>query len=210
MISLVVVGAGGFGRETLDVIEAVNAIRPTYDIVGVVDDAPGTVALQRLKARGIRHIGTVDDWLSSGTGDRYVIAIGAPAARHAVANRISGIAPADPLLHPASSIGSQFTCGAGSVICAHATISTNVTVGAHVHLNPAATLGHDVTLADCVSINPGAVISGEVHIDRMALVGAGAVVLQGHSIGEAATVGAAACVVRDVPPGATVKGIPAA
>jgi len=41
------------------------------------------------------------------------------------------------------------------------------------------------------------------------MIGAGAVVLQGRRIGADAIVGAGACVVRDVPAGAVVKGVPA-
>ena len=41
------------------------------------------------------------------------------------------------------------------------------------------------------------------------LVGTGAQVLQYVTVGEGATVGAGAVVTKDVPPGATVVGIPA-
>ena len=37
---LVVVGAGGFGRDTLDVVEAVNAVTTRFEILGVLDDDP--------------------------------------------------------------------------------------------------------------------------------------------------------------------------
>ena len=52
-------------------------------------------------------------------------------------------------------------------------------------------------------------ISGDVRVESRTLIGAGAVVLQGLTVGTGATVGAAACVTRDVPTGATVKGVPA-
>ena len=43
--SVVVIGAGGFGREVVDVVEAINAAstaagRAAWDLLGVVDDAP--------------------------------------------------------------------------------------------------------------------------------------------------------------------------
>ena len=37
---LLVVGAGGFGRETLDVLAAINRVAVTYRVLGVVDDGP--------------------------------------------------------------------------------------------------------------------------------------------------------------------------
>jgi hypothetical protein len=47
---LVVIGAGGFGREALDVITALNSAvaSPLFDILGVVDDSPSVPNLDRL------------------------------------------------------------------------------------------------------------------------------------------------------------------
>jgi acetyltransferase-like isoleucine patch superfamily enzyme len=48
-----------------------------------------------------------------------------------------------------------------------------------------------------------------VVVERRARIGSGAVILGGVTIGEGALVGAGAVVTRDVPPGATVAGVPA-
>ena len=37
---VVIIGTGGFGREVLDVLEAVNQVSPTYEILGFVTE-PG-------------------------------------------------------------------------------------------------------------------------------------------------------------------------
>ena len=52
---LVIVGAGGFGRETVDVVEAINAAQrhARWQLLGVADDSPSTENLARLGARGI-------------------------------------------------------------------------------------------------------------------------------------------------------------
>jgi UDP-2-acetamido-3-amino-2,3-dideoxy-glucuronate N-acetyltransferase len=49
----------------------------------------------------------------------------------------------------------------------------------------------------------------ETRVARGAAIGSGAVILPGLTIGAGATVGAGAVVVRDVPDGATVVGVPA-
>ncbi len=208
---LVVIGGGGFGRETLDVAEAINRSRPgTFDIRGVVDDAPSERIRALLEHRGVPWLGSVRAWLASSDDALYVVGIGNPSVRRSVVDLVDAAGRrAATLIHPRAGIGSVVTIGAGSVVCSGVEVSTNVSIGRHVHLNPSATVGHDTVIADLVSVNPGAIVSGDVLIEREVLIGAGAVVLQGLSIGARALVGASACVTRSVATGATVKGVPA-
>jgi hypothetical protein len=62
---VVVVGASGFGRECLDVLEAMVAAGSAVEVVGVVDDGPSDLNLERLTARGTPHLGPVDGWLGN-------------------------------------------------------------------------------------------------------------------------------------------------
>jgi sugar O-acyltransferase (sialic acid O-acetyltransferase NeuD family) len=209
---VVVIGAGGFGREALDVVEAVNAVatNPVFDVLGVVDDAPSEVNLERLRRRGATYRGTLADWLDRSVDAGVVIGVGAPAARRRLDEMLTGAGlDAVTVVHPAAGVGSATRLGAGTVVCAGAQVSTDVTTGRHVHVNPNATIGHDTVLEDYVSVNPAATVSGECRIGAEVLVGAGATILQGLEVGAGAVVGAAACVVRDVRPGVVVKGVPA-
>ncbi|MFE6995719.1 NeuD/PglB/VioB family sugar acetyltransferase [Microbacterium sp. NPDC057659] len=209
---IVVVGAGGFGRETLDVIEAINAAAdaPVWNIVGVVDDGPAEIQAERLEARGIPLLGGLEALREQGAGCRYVIGIGSPAIRARIAATIEPWGHrAVTLVHPAAVVGTQTELGPGTVVCGGVQLSTNLRVGEHVHVNPGAIIGHDTLLDDFVSVNPGAVISGEVRVRRETLIGAGATVLQGLEVGAGAVVGAAACVTKDVEARTTVIGVPA-
>lgn len=208
--SLVVIGAGGFGRETLDVVHAINSRSSSFDVLGVLDDAPSELNLERLAARDIRYLGAIEEWLSAAADEsEFAVAIGKPSVRRELATRFesSGHQPAT-LIHPSAVIGSQTQIGAGTIICSGVQVSTNVRLGRHVHLNPSVVIGHDSMLEDFVSANPNATVSGECTICCGTLLGAASVILQGLLVGAGATVGAAACVVDNVSEAATVKGVP--
>ena len=213
---LVVIGGGGFGRETLDVLDAVNEVAeaeggpPAWVLRGVVDDQLSPPNAERLQRRGARYLGGMDALVADGWRGSYVVGIGSPTARRRCAARLDEEGfDAATLVHPAASRGFDVRLGGGTVVCAGARLSNNIEAGRHLHLNPNATVGHDTVLGDCVSINPLAAVSGDCTISSEVLIGAGAVVLNGVAVGEGAVVGASACAVRDVPRGVVVKGVPA-
>lgn len=209
---LIVVGAGGFGRQTLDVVQALNraADIPVFEIVGVVDTNPSDLNLERLEHRGIDYLGTVAEWLSYDYRTLYLVGIGDPFARERIDGLFAaaGFAAATAV-HPSASVGSSALLGDGTVICGGTQVSTNVRMGRHVHLNPNCSVGHDTVLRDFVSVNPGAIVSGDVEVGERTLIGAGAVILQGLTVGADAVVGASACVVHPVFGETVVKGVPA-
>ncbi|MCK2199736.1 acetyltransferase [Corynebacterium callunae] len=207
---IVVVGASGFGRETLDVIEASIESGKKLEIVGVLDDAPSQLNLERLKNRSIPYLGKIDDWLLDSDREiAFVVGIGSPIIRQKIAEKFEAAGfQSVSLVHPRAVIGSETRIAKGAVICAGVVISTNVVLEEYVHVNANVTVGHDSVLEAFVSLNPGAIISGEVRVARAVLIGAGALVLQQLTIQEGSTLGAGAVVTKSVPSGVIVKGVP--
>ena len=203
---LVIVGAGGFGREVLDVVDAINASGGAIEFLGFLDDGP--VNKDLLEVRGATVLGGSD---RIGALDcAYVVGVVDPSVRRRFDGQFSAVRlPAAVLVHPSATVGSQVTLGPGSIICAQASITTNVAIGRHCHLNLHATVGHDTTIGSYVTLMPGANLSGSVVLGDDVTVGTGASVIQNLNIGAGSYVGAGAAVVRDVEAGTTVVGVPA-
>jgi serine acetyltransferase len=98
----------------------------------------------------------------------------------------------------------------GNVIYPGCRIGTGVKIGRHVHAQFNSVISHGCRIGDFVTICPGVVLSGEVTVEDDVFLGANSTVIHGGiTIGKGATVGAGAVVIDDVPPGATVVGVPA-
>ncbi len=210
-VPLVIVGAGGHGREILDVVEAMNAAAPgSWRPVGfVADDADARL----VAARGLEVVGSSHDLgrVLAEHSCRYHLGIGSGAVRRRLDESLDdrGRAAAVTLVHPSATIGSTNRIGPGVLLAAGARITTNVEVGRHTHLNVGAVVSHDGVIGDYVTLSPGVLVNGAVEIGAGAFLGTGAIVLPGRHVGAGAVIGAGAVVASDVPPGVTASGVPA-
>jgi len=204
---LVIVGAGGLGREVLGLVQALNCVDQGLNFIGFVcDPEPEPALLSRLRAR---WLGPIDNYLKRPIARHFVVGVGDPHARRSLATRFEqhGLEPAT-LIHPTASIGPDVIIGDGSIVCSHVSITTNVRVGKHVIVNPNSTIGHDCRILDFVTVSPLVAISGNVTVAECAMLGTGSAVIQKCSIGEESVIGAGAVVISDVNPRETVVGVP--
>ncbi len=195
-MELYIVGAGGVGRETLDVAMAGGVrVRAFLD-----DRLAGSVA------RGLAVLAPEE----APAGGRFVVGIAEPEARRRLAALLlgRGLSPAT-LVHPRAVVAPDTQVGPGCVIMAGAHVSSSVVLGAQVQVHYNATVGHDARLDDLATVYPGANLSGHVHLGQGATVGSGACVLQLLTVGAGAFVGAGAVVTHDVAAGSVVVGVPA-
>lgn len=201
---VIIVGAGGHGREVAHVLRARRAADLAAPrLVGFVDDADVDPTLL---APFAPRLGTVAQGLAA---HPRAAVIGGVADGRVRWGLVAGRTATAALIHPLADVGEDVVLGEGTVICSHASLTTHVTVGVHVHISRGAAIGHDAVLEDYVSIMPLAAVSGSVRLGARVFVGTGAVIRQGVTVGEDAVVGMGAVVLRDVPAGVTVIGSPA-
>lgn len=204
---LVVVGAGGQGREIVEVVRSLNNERPTFELLGVLDDNEAA-AREILGRADIPYLGPFE--ALSEIDAMYSLALGDGAVRKRLADSAVGWGrQAATIVHPQASVGADVQLGAGSFINAGGRITTYVTVGVHVLINTNATVAHDSVLEDFVTISPGVSMAGTVRLGEGAMIGTNASVIPGCTVGAWAVVGAGAVVTKDVPPNTTVVGVPA-
>lgn len=200
---VVVLGAGGHGRELADIVRAVADGSGDVSLLGVIDDNEPDRAL--LARSGMRFLGG-----RSALDGRDVdvhIGVGYPHIRRAIDEALQR--PAEAIVHPTGLVGSTVTLGAGAVLAQNVIVTTNITIGRHSHINIGASISHDCTIGDYVTVCPHATITGSARIGDDVFIGAGATLLPGVTIGDRAVVGAGAVVSVDVAPDTTVAGVPA-
>ncbi|CAN5559654.1 acetyltransferase [soil metagenome] len=206
MNDLVIIGAGGHGRELFDTIAAINSVSPTWNVLGFVDDDPQHP--DRIERLGTTVLGDVS-WLES-TSHAFAFGVGSPAVRRELATRLTRVGGRRAeFVHPGAYVGLDVQLGDGVVLYDRCTVTTNVQIGAHTHLNVGCAVQHDSLVGDFVQFSPGVLVNGDCIIGDDVFLGNGAIITRGCVVGTGARVGAGAVVLDDVAPGTTVVGAPA-
>lgn len=204
---VVIIGAGGFAREVLDIFDALQEIKPTYDVIGYIVDPqygiPGTCINDKPILGGF-------DWLAEHRN--YVQAIcgvGSPEKRMQLVKRAQELGVTFcTVVHPNVVVTRWVNIGEGTVITAGCILTNQIQIGKHVHINLNCTIGHDVVIENFVALAPGVHISGNVILREGCYIGTGANIAERRDIGAWSIVGAGSTVITDVPKNSTAVGVP--
>lgn len=113
------------------------------------------------------------------------------------------------IIHPTAIISPSANIGSGCFVGAGAIVQAGATLCRHCVINTGAIVEHDCWLGVGVHMAPRSVLGGGVMVESWATIGMGASVRDHVKVRERAIVGMGAVVVKDVPEGVTVKGVPA-
>lgn len=206
MSRVVVYGASGHGRSTIDALERAGL----HTVVGVIDDAaePGTL---------------MHGYPILGGGDRLpelceehhitggIVAIGDNFVRSRVVARIEAMLPDFEFvnaIHPFTSITRDVKIGRGVIIMAGGVVNASCELGDHTFILSNSSLDHDSRMGRFSSLAPRVATGGGVVLEDFAALAVGSVTIHGVHIGEHTVVGAGAVVVNDMPGHVVAYGTP--
>jgi sugar O-acyltransferase (sialic acid O-acetyltransferase NeuD family) len=206
MTDVVIFGAGGLGCLVLDTLLQTEHYRP----IAFLDSDPhkhgssvdgltvygGMERIPMLRREGVRAAIVA-------IGDNHTRVRIAELLRRAGMRLASAVHPLASIA-PSARLGNHLIVGPRVMICVHASIAD------HCVLSAGAIVEHDNRLGPGVFLHPAVRLAGGVEVDDSATLGIGACVIPYRKVGREARVEPGAIVIRDVLPGTTVSGAPAA
>ena len=205
MKELIIVGAGGCGREVLQWVKDINQKSKQWIIKGFIDDN-----LKALEKTDCSHqvIGTIKDWVPS-SNEVFTCCLGSPVVKHTVVALLKGKgAVFTSIIHTSTVIADNAVIGEGAIIYPNAFISCNTTIGSFVTILMSA-LGHDAVVGDYTTISAFCDITGYVNVGQGVFMGSHVTIIPNMVIGDGAYLGAGSVVVTPIKPNVKVMGNPA-
>lgn len=204
MKDLIIIGAGGKGREIFECVKEINRVSPTWNMLGFLSDYPDALNGYECDAK---IIGEIQDWQPEGE-EKYVLAINNPKDRERLAKMfLERGAEFVTLISPRATIQSHVTIGRGSIILGCAVVLDNTHIGEFAIIG-GSLVGNGATIGDFCNTNGYANVTNATLGNRV-MVGSHAVILNGRKVGDDALIYAGSIVFTNVKAGTKVMGNPA-
>ncbi len=203
--NLIIVGAGGFGREVYAWVRQTFDLGREWRFRGFLDDNPA--ALDGMNYPAI--LGDIAAY-DPGKNDYFLCGLGKPELKKKVVEvlRKKGARFAS-LVHPSVVMGHNVRMGAGVILCPRVVVTSDIRLGDFVTLNVGSAVGHDSVVGAYTQTSAFCDITGGVTIGEGVFMGSHAAVLPRVRVGDYAVIGAGSVALRDVPAGRTIYGNPA-
>jgi len=201
---LVLVGAGGFGRELMCWAEDCQAAGTLPKLAGYIDDV-----VEALPGYDVSRLGTIQDYAPR-PEDLFLVAMGEPAKKRAIVEMLQARGGRfASLRHPTATVVRTAQVGEGVIMCPYTMAMPDSRIERFATLINYSGIGHDSVLGEFSTLSSLVDVTGRVRIGCDVSIGSGARILPGLKVGDGATVGAGAVVMRSVKPCTTVYAPPA-
>lgn len=198
-------GAGGLGREVLELAKIINNESNKWEgFIFIIDDEPGN------DVNGVK-VYSYNDAIEQFKGRLEVsMGIGEPAIREKLFTKIvnDGVEVAT-LIHPNVHIPDTAQIGRGVTIQEGCFISCNSEIGDYVYIQPKVAIGHNDIIKEGCVISAMANLAGSVEIGKYTYVGLSSAFKEGVKVGEYSIIGMYSAVYKDIPDEMIAMGNPA-
>lgn len=204
MKDLVIIGAGGFGREAVGLLwDCLD--RKEYRLKGFLAHESVDLSSYGLD---VPILGDPESHQPD-SEERFILAIGNVQVRRRVVEALkSRQAQFVSLIHPTATIFESAELGEGAVVYPYATISNGASIKDFVHLSLYASVGHDGQVGAYSLLSPYATVNGFGVLESDVFVGTHATIGPGTRIGKQSVISANTAVLRNVPSCRMVFGSP--
>lgn len=206
MKHLIIIGAGGYGRETFGLARGSVGFGEVFDVKGYLD-----ARLDALEGfSGYPPVIGAPETYEPEPDDVFITALGEIQSRRRCVKLVENRGGTFiSLVHKTATLGQNVVIGKGTLVAPNAFLSADVRIGRHAAVFHGTSIGHDAVLGDFSHVYAQCSIGGAVRIGEGASVYPGAVVVPRRTIGENAVIGAGSTVFLNVRSGASVIGNPA-
>lgn len=203
MKKIIIVGAGGFGREAYYLIKDINNVKPEWELLGFLDDARTSLLDKKIDAP---VLSTIDNWTPLGD-EFYVLGIASPRVKEIVVERLKkkGVIHFATLISPMALVNETAVIGKGCVITSFSSVGDCSVVGDFVNI-AGSTVGQDVSIGDYTTTTAYVNIPN-VNVGKRCFIGSHSVLLS--NVEDDAEIGAGSIVFKKVKQGQKVLGYPA-
>lgn len=204
---LYIVGASHLGRELESFLDSVPYELRNYEVKGFLHSYTGLSPLAGHPS-DYKILGTWENFPLTKT-DYCLIAVADVGWREKLFEYLQHKTTIYTFIHPTAFIGKFNQIGPGSIISAHALVTTNVAIGKCVFINCGSQIGHDVKIGDYSSVMSQVEIGGNCTIGEKVFIGSNAVIIPKMTVEDNCTIGAGSVAIKKVKAGTTVFGNPA-
>lgn len=206
MKDLLIIGAGGCGREVLQWVKDINKVQPVWKIKGFLDD--NLKALDGLKSDYI-IIDAVKNYIPK-PNDVFTCSIGNSRIRKEIVEHIkSKGGDFVSIIHPTAIIADTAELCRSEIIYPYSIISDNAKVGDGCIINMYSSIAHDSVLGEYCTISAHCDVTGGCNVFDNVFMGSGARTIPRINVGNGAFICAGSTVMSNIKPGVKVIGTPA-
>ena len=195
MKDILIIGAGGIGRETAWIIEEINEVKPTWNLLGYIDE---NSEMHGKELNGYKVLGGLEVLEKLEEKPYVVVAIANCSVKKSIVTKLGEKYNFATIIYPTVKVSKFIQIGQGTIIYPGVTLTVNTKIGNHVLISGNCGIGHDTVIGDYSSVLWGSNFSGYDTVGESCFIGLGTKVIQGINISKENNISAGITVVEDV------------